>query len=139
MAKRKKSTGGNLRPTTRNLVVPRTIIRASLRKNIVVPTLISHSLTPISEKTQQARLRMKRRLTLAKQYLVDRPTRSIPTHLKEPISLSLKAVDSYRTDLTPCESRSVRAEVLHALKKTGKGAPKHKNHYKRDENSKRTC
>ncbi len=132
MAKRNKRSG--VRSTT-NIVVPRTIVRAALRKNIVVP---KSNFKPIQLASARATLSLREGLR-AKQAIRGRSTRPIPPGA---IISSLKKLipsKTYRSELTPCAKRSIRVRVLFATKKTGAGAPQHKKHYIRTENSKVSC
>lgn len=134
MAKKRKKGPGARRAT--NVVVPRTTVRAALRRNIEIPKF--SQLPIISQvKTVRAALRL-RTLLHAKQVFRARPTRALPLTHVGPIRQVLKPVKTHSLTPSPCQTRSIRVRVLHAIAKTGSGLPKQKKPVYTD-NSKVKC
>ncbi len=125
-------------PLGTTLQVPRVIIRSIGRRTVTKYAPTAPTFKRIALEKYQALVRA--RYLPAKQAVRARPTRAPPT-LKQSLAAinPLKVISSVIPRPGVCIKRVIRREVLHALGKTGSGAPRHKSSYKKDETSKVKC
>lgn len=143
MAKKRKRSSQSYKhavgaPLGATVQVPRVMVRSYGRR-------VATKYVPTAQTFKQVALE-RYRTAVRERYITrlpNRPLRSVGKILqKQPIASAfrkIKQVTAVIRDPSICIKRSIRAEVLHALGKTGSGAPKHKSTYKKDATSKVIC